>query len=475
MGAELLFSRVGPELFAVRRDGGRWEEVWLDGPDPDRRAGNLLKLKAVNVLPGIQAAFLGMAQEPNAYLNAADLTLPEERTSGRLRGERIERRLAEGRDLLVRVDREELDDKGPRVRSDLSLPGRHLVYFPDLDESKISRRVRDSGDRQRLLAMAQRWGGEGAWVFRTVAASAPEECIEQEANALLEAWQRVLQLQPDCRAPAVLHREPDLHLRLLRDLDPAEVERVVLDHEEDYQEARLYAESTAPGWAPLLERHPVGRSVFEDFELNQALDRAVRRKIWLKSGGTLAIDETEALVSIDVNTGRNLGRNSATRTVDKTNLEAAAEVARQIRLRDLGGMIVVDFIDMDTDAARVAVVQALEKGLVGDPSRSKIGRFSDLGLLEISRNRRRANLRTLLSEDARSLGIDGRRPNPRRIALEIYRNLLDEGATSITAHPDVVAELDRSRKLGLRSSVSLDCLELRESRNAIRERFQIGS
>ena len=458
MPTDHLFSRVGSEVWYARRENGTVVELRLDAAERHVRAGNLLKLRVERVVPGLQAAFLELNDAPNAYLHRDDLAPAPSSTPA----SPIEQRLSAGQSVVVRIEREPVGPKGPKVSGRASLPGRWLVYLPYEPICRLSRRIVDEAERTRLTELVQPAIGEdgGGFVVRTAAADADGAAVQREAESLAATWKRLKGSLDAVPTPGVVYAEPELPARMLRDATLGDGDRVICDHELDFAELVDWAERFVPELLDRLVRHDGTRTLWEDAELQDVLDRMMRPRVWLPSGGFLVIEETEAFVSVDVNTGRNLGRRDAEETVRRTNVEAAAEVARQLRLRDLGGVIVVDFIDMESERAREDVIEAMRAQLAEDPERTAIGRFSDLGLLELTRRRDRAHPRLLLTEPTHGWEGQGRRPNARWVAFRIFAEWdrakrAGRSVERVRAHPEAIAWLERRRAEGGPSSVDL--------------------
>ena len=351
-----------------------------------------------NILPGIQSVFLDIGTERGAFLHASDLVLPGEPDPSRVApaaedparpgsaGEApapsaarrlppLEDRLAVGRELLVQVSRERLGSKGARVTGFLSVPDRLLVLLPLVPDRGVSRRIEDPGERERLRGILERLPGEGlGFVARTAAAGASEADLRSAAEALIDDWCEIQDRASSLPAPSVIQREPGLLPRLMRETPRAGLERIVVDDESDHAEAREYLNRAEPELAPVVSLHTGPAPLLESRGLHTEIEKALRPRVWLKSGGYVVIEQTEALVSIDVNTGKFLGRGDLEQTALRTNTEAAREIGRQLRLRDLGGIIVIDFIDMDQAENRRLIVEELGQALRRRTWRIRIGR-----------------------------------------------------------------------------------------------------
>jgi len=426
MAIELLASRLAGRLWAASVEDGRAVELHAEPNADHEQAGRILKARVSNLIPGIQSAFLDVGGDRGAFLHADELVLPGDppdagppRPEGGESRPPIEQRIAIGRELLVQVTRESIRAKGPRVTCRLSLAGRFLVLLPHLGANKVSRRIRDPLERERLIEELSRCPERGiAYLARTAAAGVGGEALQEEARRLLEEWRLLQARAGELKAPAVVRREPDLLLRLLRDLPGSEVERIVFDHPRDYQRALDFLGPIDPELARVVRPHRTTGPLFDEYELFRQFHRAMRPLAWLRSGGHVVIESTEAMISIDVNTGKYSGRSTLEETALRTNLEAAAEIPRQLRLRNLGGIVVIDFIDMALAENREKVMATLESGLAGDRARIKIVGMSELGLVQVARERTRTPLADALMRPCSPCGAPGRVKQAHYVAVE---------------------------------------------------------
>ena len=441
--------------------------------------GHIVKARVSKVLPGIQSAFLDVGQDRDAFLHVNDLLLPGEavtppflalagtaeneagastggeaetlairRSQREMVGPPIQDRLKEGRELVVQVVREALGGKGPRVTSFISLPGRYLVHTPQASFRGVSRRIHDPEERQRLRdilsALPELPGG---FIVRTAGAGAEASAFEADARFLVEVWTAITARIERTPAPSLLHADLDLFLRSLRDAPSASLSRVVVDDDRMLRAGRDYLRVIDPQLASRLQRHLGPESLFDATGVSLEIEKALRPRVWLSSGGTIVIEQTEALVSIDVNSGKFVGARRPEETVLKTNLEAAEEIAHQLRLRDLGGIIVVDFIDMDRSEHRHLVIAALEKALQRDRSRTKVVGLSELGLLQLTRKRTRLGIGAALTRECVSCSGTGRMKTVETIAYEALFEVrrvassFTTGAVTVRTHPDVARAL----------------------------------
>jgi len=419
MPGELFLSRREGQIRAALREDGRTVELHCERLVQQPQFGQIIKARVSKVVPGIQSAFLELGESRDGFLHATDLLLPGEEPEtlddqpqggealepprgealeprfkrGRARRPPIQDRLKVGRELLVQVSRESVGSKGARVTCYLTLPGRLLVLFPQLGIRSVARKIRDDAERQRLREIMRGLPGDTTgYVARTAAAGADESTLRAEARLLFERWQEITEEVDSLPAPSVVHRELDLSRRLLRDLSSHAMERIVIDDRETFDRACDYLAAVSPELVGRVELYVADEPLLDRYALSRDFEKATRPRVWLKSGGYLVIEPTEALVSIDVNTGKFLGQQRLEETVLRTNLEAAAEIGRQLRLRDLGGIIVIDFIDMDSVDARRQVAEALAAAMRADRARTKIAGFSELGLLQLTRKRTRLGL-----------------------------------------------------------------------------------
>jgi ribonuclease E len=358
--------------------------------------GNIYLGRVQNVLPGMEAAFVDVGRGRNGVLYAGEVSYDEEVEAGE---RRIEQALKAGQSVLVQVTKDPLRGKGARLTAQVSLPGRYLVYVPDGSASGISRRLPDK-ERERLRRIMKKIRPpEGGVIVRTAAEGASEEEFTADLERLREEWEAIKKRSKRARAPKTLYEEPELVERVVRDVfSPQEFQKIVTDDREVYDRVRAYLESVAPDQLEHLELHEGKLPVFEEFHVAEQVHKALERKVWLPSGGYLIIDRVEAMTVIDVNTGKSVGKSNLEETVFGTNLEAAREIARQLRLRDIGGIIVIDFIDMLFERNRNEVIRTLQEELSHDKTRSQVFDITPLGLLEMTRKKVSAGLLEAFSE-----------------------------------------------------------------------------
>jgi ribonuclease G len=372
-------------------------------------AGNVYLGRVRNVLPGMQAAFVDLGLERDGFLHVDDAPGPARLGTGSIDADaepagpsvvpRIEERVREGEEIVLQVAKDPLARKGPRVTAHLSLPGRLLVLLPGIDHVGVSRRLPSEEERLRLRGVLAdlhaRLRPPGGLILRTAGAGAEPGDLEEEIRLLVETWSGIAARRAGASAPALLYEEAGVIERVLREQLRHGVEEIAVDSDDALEEVRR-ALPRPPAPAPRVVRHAGAEPLFEARRLTTQIDRALRARVWLPSGGHIAIHPTEALVAVDVNTGKYVGRGDLEETLLRTNLEAVREIARQIRLRDLGGLIVIDFIDMQRAESREAVLRALAERLQRDRARSRMLPMSEFGLVEITRQRSRPSLDRLL-------------------------------------------------------------------------------
>ncbi len=357
----------------------------------------------------------------------------------------VEELVRKGEELLVQVTKEPIGTKGPRVTAHVSLPGRFLVYMPGSNHVGVSRKIEDREERARLRALAQEIlpNGAGGVIVRTVGEELTRETFERELKSLLATWKQIQQRAARARAPAVIHREAKLTKGIIRDLFSVKVDSLTIDNREVYSEVRQYLQSVDPSLLERVHLYEDAKPLFDAFEIEGEIQEAFQRRVSLPSGGYIIIEPTEALVSIDVNTGRYTGKRDPEKTVLKTNMDAAREIARQLRLRDIGGIIVCDFIDMESKQNREKVLQELRTHLGRDRARTKAFQVSDLGLIEMTRQRVRPSLYQSQTASCPCCAGSGRIFTPETVVRRIERAVRRAGAEgkekalTIRLHPEV--------------------------------------
>lgn len=404
-GRKQMLVRVLPhQTQVVVLEGSLLVEHYVHRSDQESLVGNIYMGRVKSVLPGLEAAFLDIGAEKNGVIYAGDINSTR-RTRGR--GPRIEQSLKQGQQLLVQVDKDPMGGKGPRLTSQITLPGRHLVLSPLNGMLGISRRLPEA-ERIRLRKIIQSAQPRGYGVIvRTAAAGASREEISADIERLVKKWKEIEESNGGGPVPRMIHQEPSLLLRVIREHFNQEFRRLLIDHRPSHRAVVEYLEEVAPN---LVDRvHLEGgrdQKLFDRFRVEDQLRRAMDRRVWLPSGGHLVIDRTEALTVIDVNTGKFVGKVNLEDTVLRNNLEAAEEIGRQLRLRDIGGIIVIDFIDMEVRQNREAVLARLRQALARDKTTSQVHSVSTLGLVEMTRKNVSSGLVESFSEQCPA--CDGR-------------------------------------------------------------------
>jgi len=402
-----IVPRVTDKLMVITEHGERDQIAVLEGRDlvqhyvtrvgATSMVGNVYVGRVQNVLPGMEAAFVDVGRGRNAVLYAGEVNWSPEDLEGA--SPRIEHVLKNGQSVLVQVTKDPIGGKGARLTAQISLPGRFLVLAPDSDVSGISRRLPDP-ERKRLKAIFRTVKPDRhGLIVRTAAEGASEEALTADLQRLIEEWDGIEKRSKRAKAPAVIYEEPELTVRVVRDLfTDEEYRELVTDSPRVYGLVTEYLRGVAPDLLAKVRLHEGPLSAFEEFHIVEQIHKGLDRKVWLPSGGYLVIDRTEAMTVIDVNTGKAVGKTNLEETVVNTNVEAATEVARQLRLRDIGGMIVIDFIDMLLEQNKKKVIDAVKEALAQDKSRSQVFDISPLGLLEVTRKRVSGGLLESFSE-----------------------------------------------------------------------------
>jgi ribonuclease G len=478
----LVINADGPETRVALVENGLLGELYIERKQERGIAGNVYKGRVERVLPGMQAAFVNIGLEKSAYLHVSDVRgtpddlkrlfsgdAPRDRRNGRGQeddddeappspagGARIEELLKEGQEIVVQVTKEPISTKGARTTRYISLPGRHLVFMPTVDHIGISRRISSDKERRRLREIVESMRPPGSgFIVRTVAENVSERDLKADMDFLIKLWNEVVRRTESSRCPALIYNDLDLLLRTVRDLFTADVEKLIIDARSEYDRIKKFIAAFMPDFTGFIELYDGSEPIFDGYGIEIEIDRALERKVWLKSGGYLIVDEMEALTAIDVNTGRFVGKKSLEDTITQTNLEASREVAEQLRIRSIGGMIVVDFIDMDRPSNRDKVMRSFNEFLRKDRSKAAVTRISELGLVEMTRKRTRESLLHNLTEPCHNCEGKGYTKSRRTVAYEILRELrrsgnLVAGDTVLAeVHPDVAQTLSTHDRLYL--------------------------
>ena len=456
MKREILISATLQETRVAILEDDTLVELMVDRPDNERIVGDIYLGQVQAVLPGIQAAFVDIGMEKAAFLHASDVSPDsgdeddddEERDDeerDRRKYQPIQELIAKGERKLVQVSKEPISTKGPRVTTHISLPGRFLVYMPGSRHIGVSRKIGEREERHRLRAIAKEVvpEGEGGVIIRTVGEELTREKFEREFKMLHSTWNKIQKKAKAARPPSLIHREAKLTSGIIRDVFTDKVDALIIDNKDVYAEIRNYLRGVAPDLQERVQLYEDPVPLFDKYGIEDAIREAFQRRVDLPSGGYIIIEPTEALVSVDVNTGRYTGKKDPEKTILRTNLDAAREVARQLRLRDIGGIIVCDFIDMETRSSQDKVLNELRQHLARDRARTRAFQVSELGLIEMTRQRVRPSLYQSMTEACSACGGTGRvfRPETviRRIERAVRRAAVQQKDRDVTVrvHPHV--------------------------------------
>ncbi len=482
MSDQLIVNVASFETRIALLEGGVVTELMIERNADRGLVGNIYLGKVQRVLPGMQAAFVELGIGKAAFLYVGDVVrsqpnldpmdaLDDQKNEEHVEAEgeekiaanspqdqqlikqkrrskerhKIEDLLRPGQEILVQVTKDPIGTKGPRISCNISVPGRHVVFMPNYDHVGISRKIGEEEERERLrVLLSQKKPAEGGFVARTVSQGVSDEKILLDCEYLVSLWRDVQNRVKKVQAPALIQPELDILLKCARDMTHESLSRIVIDNEEAYQRTMRFLEIFYQPMCEKLELYDRSDPVFESFGVESEIARAMSRKVWLRSGGYLIIDQAEALTVIDVNTGRFVGKRNLEDTIIRTNLEAVREVAYQLRLRNIGGMVIVDFIDMETQGDRDKVLGALIEALKKDRARCNVVKISELGLVEMTRQRTRESLERRMCEPCFYCDGKGTLKSKQTVVYEIFRQLLTRGknllepSIIVHAHPEIV-------------------------------------
>ncbi len=426
MSEEMLVNVTPQETRVAVLHLGAVQELHIERADSRGLVGNIYLGRVARVLPGMQSAFIDIGLERAAFLHVADIW--QERRSDETE-RRIEQVLHEGQSLVVQVIKDPIGTKGARLSTQISFAGRYLVYLPQESHIGISQRIEGEEEREqmrhRLQAVLQP-DIQGGFIMRTMAESASEEDLRADIAYLCKQWHNISEKSQHSIAPSPLYQDLNLALRVLRDFVNSETDRILVDSRETHQRMYEFAHNYTGGVTEKLHHYSADRPLFDLYAIEEEIEKALARRVDLKSGGYLIIDQTEALTTIDVNTGGFVGARNFDDTIFKTNLEAAQTIARQLRLRNLGGIIIIDFIDMDNAEHRETVLAELKKSLARDSTRTSVNGFSTLGLVEMTRKRTRESLAHVLCEPCPTCQARGEIKTARTVCYDALREILRE-------------------------------------------------
>ena len=442
-----ILVNIGPyESRAAVVERGQLVELMFEIPDSEKIVGCIYKGRVSNVVPGTQAAFVDIGIHKDAYLT---LTGVENVSDGEIVKDiyksPIQDILKVGQDVVLQILKEPTPTKGPRSTMTISFPGRYLVFMPQVDHIGVSRRISQDKERDRLRSIGKKLLPKGSGlIFRTASEGLEENVLEADLRFLINMWNKVQKKSEKAPPRTMLHRDISLPMKIARDYFKDDVEEMIVDSEDAYNAILEDCDFLSPMQRASLELYKDKTPIFEKYCINKEIERALSRKIWLNSGGYIYIDKTEAMYCIDINSGRFSGGSDLEETVFKVNMEAAREVARQIRLRNLAGMIIIDFIDMESNKHRAQVLRAFKDGFRGDRAKPHILDFSDLGLVQMTRRRTSASLEEIRKEACPCCHGAGKVLSIQTLGNRLRTQVLDEARRydcrkiSISAHKTLI-------------------------------------
>ena len=481
---ELVVNAAPHETRVAVLENGTIVELFMERGDESNITGNIYKGKVQRVLPGMQAAFVDIGLNQAAFLYVDDILddstdelarrfeqdtenemdggeapikedspPPANWKSGRSSDCPIEDLISEGQEILVQVSKSPIGTKGPRVTTHISLPGRFMVLMPTVDHVGISKRIVDEKERNRLKTLLAGLRKDCfGYIFRTAAQGIQEQKLKKEISFLSKTWEDIQKKNQTVSAPCLVYRDLTVTFRAVRDLLNDEADKLIIDSQEGYENVLEFLKKLMPDLKVSVEHYTGTEPIFDAYNIEGDIARALKKKVWLKSGGYIIIEQTEALVAIDVNTGRYVGKHNFEETIVKTNLEAVKEIAYQIRLRNIGGIIIIDFIDMKKNHHKEKVMTHLNEALKKDKSQTNVLPLSELGLVQMTRKRVRRNLTRTLCEPCFYCGGDGMLLSGKSICHKIYRDLLNEASDmmgnrfTVKVHPEIAQRLHGEEK-----------------------------
>ncbi len=449
MTEEILINVTPSEARVAVVENGMLQEVYLDRGGKEGYLGNIYKGRVSRVLPGMQAAFVDIGLQRTAFLHASDMV------RGRVHGldqaeppePLIDELLREGEEIVVQIIKDPIGTKGARLTTNISVPSRYLVLLPEVDAVGISVRIEDEEERDRLRHLVESLkpaGGRHGYIVRTNAEGLTNGALVSDMQYLDKVWAQIKRRQSKAASGGLIYEDLSLPLRALRDLVHPGVEKIRIDHEGMLAIATRFVAQFIPDWPGRVEGYSGIRPIFDVYGVEDEIQRALERQSPLKSGGHLVIDQTEAMTTIDVNTGGYVGHRNLEETIYKTNLEAAQAIARQLRLRNLGGIIIIDFIDMEDDEHKRQVMKTLERALERDHAKTSVGELSMLGLVEMTRKRSTESLGQRLCEPCPTCSGKGHVKTAETVAKEVFREIMrssrqfEASKLRVLASPNVV-------------------------------------
>ncbi len=499
MVSEILINAEREEMRVALLEDGQMVEFYVERKKDASLVGNIYKGKVIKILPGMQSAFIDIGLERAAFLYVADIRaemegyapfLAEEEESSleflTKRGRpdlSIEELIQPGQDILVHVSKDPIGSKGARVTSYITIPGRYLVLMPNVEHIGISRRISDEEERLRLKSIIESIKPKGfGFIIRTASEGCSEEDLKNDLEFLLLLWENIQRKREKATAPALLYSDLDLVFRSVRDMLTRNVERLVIDSPEEHERIKEFVKTYFPKLRDKIVLYEGREPVFDAFGIELEISKALGRKVWLKSGGYIVIDQIEAMTVIDVNTGKFVGKEDLEDTILKTNLEAVKEIAYQIRLRNLGGIIIIDFIDMEELENREKLFTAFNDAMRRDRAKNTIFNISELGLIQMTRKRIRESIGRILCEPCPYCEGKGFVKSPQTLCYEIFRKitkLASQGSEKVivTANPSVAELLSDEERLGVEEIENKYGIKviIKESTTLHQENYEITS
>lgn len=405
-------------------------EIYIERPFSERLVGNIYRGKVSSVLPGMQAAFIDIGYEKNAFLYVGDAVTRKEFSEEEddffndMNGYNIDEILRPGQELTVQVTKEPIGTKGPRVTTHITIPGRHLVLLPNADYIGVSRRIENDGERSKLKKLAEKVKPKGmGLIVRTACEGKNEDEFAHDVNFLMKMWEKIKQKEHGGPVPRCIHKDLNLIYRAVRDLFTWNVDKFIINDRPQYNKVLELVEMISPAMKLRVEYFSKNYDLFEYYQLESKISKALARKVWLKCGGYIIIDRTEALTVVDVNTGKNVGSKNLEETVLTTNVDAAKEIAKQLRLRDIGGIIIIDFIDMKETEHQQTVMETLKHALKKDRTKTTVVGMTGLGLIEMTRKKVRQGLASMMHVDCPYCDGSGKILSPEAIARNVEKEI----------------------------------------------------
>ncbi len=473
MTTEILINATSYEVRLALVEDGNLSEFHMQRPTEKGLMGNIYKGRVVRVLPGMQAAFIDIGLDRTGFLYVDDICLAGPVatdvsdtsdynpcitdcaiTQVHVQGLRIEDVLHEGQDILVQVSKDPIGTKGARLTCHITLPCRNLVFIPQTDHIGISRKIEDEEVRDRLKNLIQAIRPEGTgFIVRTVAEHATREELEADMEFLMLLWDDIVERAEKTETRSLIHKDLDITLRSIRDFFSTDVDNLIIDDPVAHEKIVGHVKTFAPQLLEKISLYQESTPLFEAYNIEVEISRAIEKKVWLRSGGYIIIESTEALSVIDVNTGRYVGKSDLSDTIFKTNMEAAVEIAYQLRLRNIGGIIIIDFIDMENDSHREQLYTTFKEAVKKDKSRNNILKLSEFGLVQMTRKRISENLHQLMCEPCHYCGGEGMIKSRRTICYDIFRKITRNAKkykgnnVTLQVHPRIANLLNNEEEL----------------------------